>query len=148
MRTTFVMLPPSSLWSNPDLIRPRADTRIFVYASKAVSNSLSNLFQAYWFMDFVFYWKQKVCLILSYIYLPEIKKEKELPVVLSKAEVWSMLKQLLKHRILIGLLYSCGLLCLEIRSIRFRKSVQLVSMLYSKMFLLWKPNILPLPFRE
>ena len=56
----------------------------------------------------------------SYLHLPEIKKEKKLPVVLSKAEVWAMLKHcpLLKHRILIGLLYGCGLRCLEVRSIR------------------------------
>ena len=56
----------------------------------------------------------------SYLHLPEIKREKKLPVVLSKAEVWSMLKHcpLLKHRILIGLLYGCGLRCLEVRSIR------------------------------
>jgi integrase len=41
-------------------------------------------------------------------------------VVLSKAEVWAMLTHcpLLKHRILIGLLYGCGLRCLEVRSIR------------------------------
>ncbi|MDH4460503.1 MAG: tyrosine-type recombinase/integrase [Flectobacillus sp.] len=56
----------------------------------------------------------------SFLHLPEIKKEKKLPVVLSKAEVWAMLKHcpLLKHRILIGLLYGCGLRCLEVRSVR------------------------------
>jgi hypothetical protein len=41
-----------------------------------------------------------------------------LPVVLSKEEVWAMLQnaKLLKHRILIGLLYSCELYCMEARN--------------------------------
>ena len=52
--------------------------------------------------------------------LPSIKRPNKLPVVLSKQEVWSLLKapDLLKHRVLIGLLYGCGLRCLEVRSIR------------------------------
>jgi site-specific recombinase XerD len=56
----------------------------------------------------------------EYLRLPEIKQEKKLPTVLSKEEVWRMLKvaKLLKHRILIGLLYGCGLRCMEVRSLR------------------------------
>ncbi len=56
----------------------------------------------------------------SYLHLPEIKKSNKLPVVLSKQEVWAMLKgcTLLKHKVLIGLLYGCGLRCLEVRSVR------------------------------
>lgn len=56
----------------------------------------------------------------SYLHLPEIKSEKKLPVVLSKEEVWRMLTgcTLLKHKILIGLLYGCGLRCMEVRSLR------------------------------
>ena len=52
--------------------------------------------------------------------LPSIKRPNRLPVVLSKQEVWSLMKapDLLKHRVLIGLLYGCGLRCLEVRSIR------------------------------
>jgi site-specific recombinase XerD len=52
--------------------------------------------------------------------LPEIKHEKRVQVVLSKEEVWQMLRccQLLKHKILIGLLYGCGLRCMEVRSVR------------------------------
>jgi integrase/recombinase XerD len=58
----------------------------------------------------------------SYLLLPAITAEKKLPTVLSKEEVWAMLKActLLKHRILIGLLYGCGLRCMEVRSIRLR----------------------------
>jgi integrase len=56
----------------------------------------------------------------SYLHLPAIQKEYKLPVVLSKQEVWAMLKgcTLLKHKVLIGLLYGCGLRCLEVRSVR------------------------------
>jgi site-specific recombinase XerD len=56
----------------------------------------------------------------DYLSLPEIKKEKKLPVVLSKQEVWQMLSgcKLLKHKILIGILYGCGLRCMEVRNLR------------------------------
>lgn len=58
----------------------------------------------------------------EYLHLPSIKHEKKLPTVLSKEEVWRMLKacHLLKHRILIGLLYGCGLRCMEVRSVRLQ----------------------------
>ena len=56
----------------------------------------------------------------EFLRLPSIKHDKKLPVVLSKEEVWAMLKnaKLLKHKILIGLLYGCGLRCMEVRSVR------------------------------
>lgn len=55
----------------------------------------------------------------KYITLPSIKKEKKLPVVLSREEVKRLLAapKLLKHRVLIGLLYGCGLRCFEARNI-------------------------------
>jgi integrase/recombinase XerD len=58
----------------------------------------------------------------NFLRLPSIKHEKKLPVVLSKEEVWAMLQnaKLLKHRILIGLLYGCGLRCMEARSVRLQ----------------------------
>jgi integrase len=58
----------------------------------------------------------------SYLELPEIKKEKKYPVVLSKEEVWRLLHapRQLKHRILLGLLYGCGLRCFEVRNVRLR----------------------------
>ncbi|WP_051880115.1 tyrosine-type recombinase/integrase, partial [Epilithonimonas lactis] len=70
----------------------------------------------------------------DFLSLPEIKKEKKLPVVLSKQEVWQMLSccKLLKHKILIGLLYGCGLRCLEVRNLRlcdldfYRKQLKVV----------------------
>lgn len=58
----------------------------------------------------------------TFLHLPQIKHEKKLPVVLSKQEVWSMLTncKLLKHKILIGLLYGCGLRCMEARNMRLQ----------------------------
>ncbi len=54
------------------------------------------------------------------IELPSIKHEKKLPVVLSREEMKRLLKapKLLKHRILIGLLYGCGLRCAEVRGVQ------------------------------
>lgn len=56
----------------------------------------------------------------KHIELPEIKHSKKLPVVLSREEVRRILiaPKLLKHRILIGILYGCGLRCMEVRNIR------------------------------
>lgn len=56
----------------------------------------------------------------DHIHLPSIKAPKKLPIVLSKQEVWRLLKapELLKHKILIGLLYGCGLRCFESRNIK------------------------------
>jgi integrase/recombinase XerD len=51
--------------------------------------------------------------------LPSIERPKKLPVVLSREEIKKLFKaaDLLKHRLLIGLLYGCGLRCGEARSI-------------------------------
>ena len=53
------------------------------------------------------------------IRLPSIKRDNKLPVVLSRSEMKSLLKvpDLLKHRVLIGILYGCGLRCHEARSL-------------------------------
>jgi len=52
--------------------------------------------------------------------LPVIRKRKKLPVVLSKEEVAAMINipSLLKHRVMIALLYGCGLRCGEIRNLK------------------------------
>lgn len=52
--------------------------------------------------------------------LPGIKRDKRLPVVLSRQEVKRLLKapKLLKHRVLLALLYGCGLRCFEVRNLR------------------------------
>jgi integrase/recombinase XerD len=47
----------------------------------------------------------------QHLHLPAIPKPDKLPVILSRQEIWAMLThaQLLKHKILIGLIYGCGL---------------------------------------
>lgn len=54
------------------------------------------------------------------IALPKIKYERRLPVVLSKQEVKRMLEapKQPKHRVLLMLLYGCGLRCFEARNIK------------------------------
>ncbi len=58
----------------------------------------------------------------SFLHLPSIPHVKKLPVILSREEIWAMLKSadLLKHRILIGLLYGCGLRCMEVRNLKIK----------------------------
>lgn len=52
--------------------------------------------------------------------LPSIRKRKKLPVVLSKEEMTAMMNIpcLLMHRVLIAVLYGCGLRCAEVRNIK------------------------------
>lgn len=54
------------------------------------------------------------------IELPTIKRSKKLPVVPSQEEVRRLLKapKLLKHRVLIALLYGCGLRCFGVRNLK------------------------------
>jgi integrase len=58
----------------------------------------------------------------EHLHLPEIARPNKLPVILSRQEIWLMLKsaKLLKHKILIGLLYGCGLRCMEVRNIEMK----------------------------
>lgn len=52
--------------------------------------------------------------------LPSIRKRRKLPVVLSKQEMSAMMNIpcLLMHRVLIAVLYGCGLRCAEVRNIK------------------------------
>jgi len=52
--------------------------------------------------------------------LPEIEKDTKLPVVLNGSEVKALIKvcKLLKHRLIIGMCYGCGLRCSEVRNLR------------------------------
>lgn len=54
--------------------------------------------------------------------LPSIERPKKLPVVLSQSEVKQFLKtpQLLKHRLLLSLLYGCGLRSFELRNLKIK----------------------------
>jgi integrase/recombinase XerD len=54
------------------------------------------------------------------IALPEIKAQNSLPVVLSKQEIKQLLNapKFLRHRLILGMLYSCGLRSYELCSLR------------------------------
>ncbi|MCY1722308.1 tyrosine-type recombinase/integrase, partial [Prolixibacteraceae bacterium Z1-6] len=56
------------------------------------------------------------------VFLPKMKFPKKLPVVLSQQEVKRLLKSpgLLKHRLVLGLLYGCGLRRQELCNIKIR----------------------------
>ncbi|MBL7856599.1 MAG: tyrosine-type recombinase/integrase [Cyclobacteriaceae bacterium] len=56
------------------------------------------------------------------IKLPSLKNKRKLPVVLSKKEVQELLQApiLLKHRVIIAILYGCGLRCQEIRKLQIQ----------------------------
>lgn len=51
--------------------------------------------------------------------LPSIRSKRKLPVVLSKEEITAMMQApfLLRHRVMIALLYGCGLRCAEVRNL-------------------------------
>lgn len=56
------------------------------------------------------------------IQLPAIERPKKLPVILSQSEIKILLKTpvLLKHRLLLALLYGCGLRCFELRNLKIK----------------------------
>jgi len=58
----------------------------------------------------------------SFLKLPVIPKVDKLPVILSRKEIWAMLQaaKLLKHKLLIGLLYGCGMRCMEVRNLQLK----------------------------
>jgi integrase/recombinase XerD len=75
------------------------------------------------FFKFTVYGMRYACKMrgLSYLQfsLPEIERPDKLPVVLSQQEVKDLLRgcTLLKHRILLGTIYGCGLRCAEVRQL-------------------------------
>ncbi|WP_316928322.1 tyrosine-type recombinase/integrase [Galbibacter marinus] len=56
------------------------------------------------------------------VVLPAIKRPNKLPVVLSCQEVKRLLKtpKLLKHRLVLAMLYGCGLRCFELRNLQLK----------------------------
>ena len=76
------------------------------------------------FFKFTVYGMRYACKLRGLPYqqfnLPSIERKDKLPVVLNASEVKSLLKicDLLKHRLLIGLCYGCGLRCAEVRNLR------------------------------
>lgn len=76
------------------------------------------------FFKFTVYGMRYACRLRGLPYLqfslPSIKRSEKLPVVLNAEEVKALLKacDLLKHRLLIGVCYGCGLRCAEVRNLR------------------------------
>jgi integrase/recombinase XerD len=56
----------------------------------------------------------------EHLHLPSIARPNKIVVILSKEEVWRMLNAtpLLKHRLVIGLVYGCGLRCSELINLK------------------------------
>jgi len=56
------------------------------------------------------------------VMLPSIERSGKLPVVLSRCEVKQLLKtpKLLKHRLVLAMLYGCGLRCFELRNLQLK----------------------------
>jgi integrase/recombinase XerD len=75
------------------------------------------------FFKFTVYGMRYACKLTGLPYqhfsLPAIDRNDKLPVVLNASEVKALLKacDLLKHRLLIGLCYGCGLRCAEVRNL-------------------------------
>ena len=75
------------------------------------------------FFKFTVYGMRYACKLRGLPYqqfsLPAIERNNKLPVVLNASEVKALLKacELLKHRLLIGLAYGCGLRCSEVRNL-------------------------------
>lgn len=78
--------------------------------------------------------------------LPEIEKDTKLPVVLNGSEVKALLNacKLLKHRLIIGLCYGCGLRCSEVRNIKVADADMERGMLHVKQGKGSKDRCLPL----
>jgi integrase/recombinase XerD len=76
------------------------------------------------FFKFTVYGMRYACKLRGLPYqqfsLPSIERNDKLPVVLNASEVRALMKacDLLKHRLLIGLCYGCGLRCAEVRQLR------------------------------
>jgi integrase/recombinase XerD len=76
------------------------------------------------FFKFTVYGMRYACKLRGLPYqqfsLPSIERNNKLPVVLNATEVKALMKacELLKHRLLIGLCYGCGLRCAEVRQLK------------------------------
>jgi integrase/recombinase XerD len=102
------------------------------------------------FFKFTVYGMRYACKLRGLEYqqfsLPEIDKDVKLPVVLNADEVKSLLRgcKLLKHRLIIGLCYGCGLRCSEVRHLRVADTDIVRGMLHIKQGKGSKDRCLPL----
>lgn len=102
------------------------------------------------FFKFTVYGMRYACRLRGLQYkqfsLPGIDKDVKLPVVLNGAEIKALLKvcKLLKHRLIIGLCYGCGLRCSEVRNLRVTDTDILRGMVHVKQGKGSKDRCLPL----
>lgn len=102
------------------------------------------------FFKFTVYGMRYACKLRGMEYkqfsLPEIEKETKLPVVLNGSEVKALLKvcKLLKHRLIIGMCYGCGLRCSEVRNVKIADADLERGMLHVKQGKGSKDRCLPL----
>jgi site-specific recombinase XerD len=102
------------------------------------------------FFKFTVYGMRYACKLRGLEYkqfsLPEIEKDTKLPVVLNGSEVKALLKvcKLLKHRLIIGMCYGCGLRCSEVRNVKIADADMERGMLHVKQGKGSKDRCLPL----
>lgn len=102
------------------------------------------------FFKFTVYGMRTACKISGLPYqqfsLPSIEKKDKLPSVLNASEVKQLFKvcTLLKHRLLLGLCYGCGLRCGEVRNLRIGDVDLERSMLHVRQGKGGKDRILPM----
>lgn len=102
------------------------------------------------FFKFTVYGMRYACRLRGLEYrqysLPAIEKENKLPVVLNGSEVKALLNscKLLKHRLIIGLCYGCGLRCSEVRNLRIADADLERGMLHVKQGKGSKDRVIPL----
>lgn len=102
------------------------------------------------FFKFTVYGLRYACRLRGLAYkqfsLPAIDKSVKLPVVLNGTEVKALLSacKLLKHRLLIGLCYGCGLRCSEVRNVQVADADTQRGMLHVRMGKGSKDRCIPL----
>lgn len=102
------------------------------------------------FFKFTVYGLRYACRLRGLEYkqfsLPEIERDSKLPAVLNGAEVKALLAacKLLKHRLIIGLCYDCGLRCSEVRNLQVADADTERGMLHVRMGKGSKDRCIPL----
>jgi integrase/recombinase XerD len=102
------------------------------------------------FFKFTVYGMRTACRISGLPYqqfsLPAIERSNKMPTVLNATEVKQLIKvcDLLKHRLLLGLCYGCGLRCGEVRNLRIGDADTQRGMLHVRQGKGSKDRVLPL----
>ena len=97
----------------------QAEIDEYLYNIKCNDKSVSENFFKFVIASLRFVFKMEQLPELK-LQLPSIRKCRKIPTVLSKEEITKMMQIpcMLKHRVLIALLYGCGLRCSEVRKLK------------------------------